>query len=262
MIDEILSMRSRGYSEVDLIDYMRKKIFLFLLIVIVSLPICAHSATLTVGDSSKGYRSIQEAINSANEGDEILVYPGTYYENIIIGKRLDLIGLRNPIIDAGGDYAKGPGVTILADDILIEGFTIMNSTNTAGDPLAGAGILVRSNSSIIKGNILENNYRNGIKVLSGYNNTITNNSIHSNFEGILVADSHRNQIANNRLNNNNGAGIFLTRSSDQNLITDNIIKNNSQGVLLIDAGFNEFNKNVIFDNKMQNVEAYPSSLYQ
>lgn len=243
----------------ELIDYMKRNIFLSMLIMAISLTICAHSATLTVGDSPNGYESIQEAINSANEGDEVLVYSGTYFENIIIDKRLDLIGLKNPVIDAGGDYAKGPGVTILADSVSIEGFTIRNSTNTAGDPLSGAGVLVRSNNSIIKGNTLENNYRSGIKVLSGYNNTITNNSVHSNFEGILVADSHHNKIASNRLNSNNGAGIFITRYSDQNLITDNIIKNNSQGVLLIDAGFNEINRNVVLDNRVQNVATYSKS---
>ena len=236
--------------------YMKRNLFVTILIMLISLTICAQSVTLTVGDSPKGYESIQEAINSASEGDEILVYPGTYYENIVVDKRLDLIGLKNPVIDAGGDYAKGPGVTILADGILMEGFTIRNSTNTAGDPLSGAGVLVRSNNNTIKGNILENNYRSGIKVLSGYNNSITNNSVHSNFEGILVSDSHRNKIASNHINSNNGTGIFITRSSEQNLVTDNIINNNSQGVLLIDAGFNDINKNAFFGNKVKNFEMF------
>jgi parallel beta-helix repeat protein len=213
-------MRGGGYSEVELIHYYRKRnLLVTILIMLISLTTCAQSVTLTVGDSPKGYESIQEAINSASEGDEILVYPGTYYENIVVDKRLDLIGLKNPVIDAGGDYAKGPGVTMLADGILMEGFTIRNSTNTAGDPLSGAGVLVRSNNNTIKGNVLENNYRSGIKVLSGYNNSITNNSVHSNFEGILVSDSHGNKIAGNHINSNNGTGIFFTRSSEQNLVT-------------------------------------------
>ncbi len=236
-----------------------KNLLLSMSIIVISLSICAHGATLTVGGGPDGYKSIQEAINSANEGDEIMVYPGTYYENVLIDKRLHLIGLRNPVIDAGGDYAKGPGVTILADGILMEGFTIRNSTNTAGDPLSGAGVLVKSNSSIIRGNILENNYRSGIKVLGGYNNTILNNSVQSNFEGILVADSHHNKIESNRLDGNNGAGIFLTRSSDQNVITNNIISNNSQGVLFVDAGLNEIDKNDFFGNKVKNMER---SLYK
>lgn len=246
----------------ELIDYMKRNLFLCMLIMVIGLAICANSATLTVGGSPKGYEGIQEAINSANEGDQILVYPGIYYENIVVDKRLDLIGLKNPVIDAGSDYAKGPGVTILADGTLIEGFTIRNSTNTAGDPLSGAGVLVRSNNSIIRENILENNYRSGIKVLTGYNNTITNNSVHSNFEGILLTDSHRNKIASNSLDGNYGSGIFLMRSSDKNLITDNIIKNNSQGVLLTDAGSNEINKNAIFDNKVKDIEMYPMIRFQ
>jgi nitrous oxidase accessory protein len=254
-------MRGGGYSEVELIHYyMKRTLFVTILIILISLSICAQSVTLTVGDSPKGYESIQEAINSASEGDEILVYPGTYYENIVVDKCLDLIGLKNPVIDAGGDYAKGPGVTILADGILIEGFTIRNSTNTAGDPLSGAGVLVRSNNNTIKGNILENNYRSGIKVLSGYNNSITNNSVHSNFEGILVSDSHRNKIAGNHINSNNGTGIYITRSSEQNLVTDNIINNNSQGVLLIDAGFNDINKNAFFGNKVKNIEMFYTNI--
>jgi|WetSurMetagenome_2_1015567.scaffolds.fasta_scaffold44622_1 nitrous oxidase accessory protein len=252
-------MRDGRCSEVELIYYyIGRNIVLLILTILINLTICTHSATLAVGGSPIGYESIQKAINSASEGDEILVYPGTYYENIVVDKRLDLIGLKNPIIDAGGDYAKGSGVTLIADGVLMEGFTIRNSTNTAGDPLSSAGVLVRSNNNTIKGNILENNYRSGIKVLNGYNNSIINNSVHSNFEGILVSDSHRNKIVSNCINNNNGTGIFIMRYSEQNLVTDNIINNNSQGVLLIDAGFNEINKNAFFGNRNieKNIEIF------
>jgi parallel beta-helix repeat protein len=209
-----------------------------------------------VGDGPKGYESIQEAINSASVGDEILVNPGTYYENIVVDKRLDLIGLKNPVIDAGGDYVKGPGVTILADGVLMKGFTIRNSTNTAGDPLSGAGVLVRSNNNTIKENILENNYRSGIKVLGGYNNSITNNSIYSNFEGILVSDSHLNKIESNRINKNNDAGIFIKGTSEQNSVKYNIIDNNSRGIFLTDAGSNDITKNTVFMNKVKDFETF------
>ena len=223
---------------------------------LISSIIYAHGATLIVGDGPKGYESIQEAINSASVGDEILVNPGTYYENIVVDKRLDLIGLKNPVIDAGGDYVKGPGVTILADGVLMKGFTIRNSTNTAGDPLSGAGVLVRSNNNTINENILENNYRSGIKVLGGYNNSITNNSIYSNFEGILVSDSHLNKIESNRINKNNDAGIFIKGTSEQNSVKYNIIDNNSRGIFLTDAGSNDITKNTVFMNKVKDFETF------
>lgn len=248
-------MRNGGRSEVDLTSH-NKKMFLIISIMLISSILCAHGATLIVGDSPKGYESIQEAINSASIGDEILVYPGTYYENIVVDKRLDLIGLKNPVIDAGGDYFKGPGVTILADGVLMEGFTIRNSTNTAGDPLSGAGVFVRSNNNTIKGNILENNYRSGIKVLGGYNNSITNNSVDSNFEGILVSDSHSNEITSNHINSNYNAGIFITGSSELNLVKYNIIDNNSRGILLMGAGVNDITKNDVFENKVKDFETF------
>jgi parallel beta-helix repeat protein len=254
--DEILSMSDKEYPEIKSVYYLRK-IFLIISMVLINFTICAYGATLTV-NSLNGFDDIQEAINSASEGDEILVYPGTYYENIVVDKHLALIGLKNPVIDAGGDYAKGPGVTILADGVLMEGFTIRNSTNTAGDPLSGAGVLVRSNNNTIKGNILENNYRSGIKVLSGCNNSITNNSINYNFEGILISDSRRNKILKNYISNNNGTGIYIMHYSEQNLVIDNIINNNSQGVLLIDAGSNEINENTFFGNRNRekNIEIF------
>ncbi|MCD4696715.1 MAG: hypothetical protein K8S16_10795, partial [Bacteroidales bacterium] len=39
---------------------------------------------IIIVDQSGGgnYTSIQEGINNANNGDTVLVYPGTYYENI------------------------------------------------------------------------------------------------------------------------------------------------------------------------------------
>ena len=255
LIDETLSMRDGGNSCVEFMHYI-KIMFLIISIMLISSIIYAHGATLIVGDGPKGYESIQEAINSASIGDEILVNPGTYYENIVVDKRLDLIGLKNPVIDAGGDYVKGPGVTILADGVLMKGFTIRNSTNTAGDPLSGAGVLVRSNNNTINENILEDNYRSGIKVLGGYNNSITNNSIYSNFEGILVSDSHRNKIESNRINKNNDAGIFIKGTSEQNLVKYNIIDNNSRGIFLTDAGNNDITKNTVFKNKVKDFETF------
>ena len=52
-----------------------------------------------------GYATIQEAINAASEGDTIFVKAGTYYENVIINKKVSLVGedRGTTIIDGSGN---------------------------------------------------------------------------------------------------------------------------------------------------------------
>ena len=64
----------------------------------------AGAATLTVDDSGgANYTKIQDAIDNASVGDTILVYSGTYYENVDVNKQLNLIGIEydggKPVVD-------------------------------------------------------------------------------------------------------------------------------------------------------------------
>ena len=57
------------------------------------LPEPAGATTLYVGGGGPGnYTTVQEAIDAANDGDTVYVFGGTYYENVIVNKRLSLIG--------------------------------------------------------------------------------------------------------------------------------------------------------------------------
>ena len=78
-------------------DFVRHKT-LWMLIVIGLLFALAHGladpaegANRTVGPGG-AYSSIQTAINDASAGDAILVYNGTYNEDIVVNKSLAIIG--------------------------------------------------------------------------------------------------------------------------------------------------------------------------
>ncbi len=86
------------------------------------------SATADIIHVPKDYPTIQGAINVASKGDEIIVAPGTYNEQInFLGQAITLRGAEGPgstIIDALGDgtvvtYASGEG-----RDTMLTGFTI------------------------------------------------------------------------------------------------------------------------------------------
>jgi|GEM_PF-4222356 len=85
------------------------------------------SSVLYVGGSGQGnFSSISEALESALNGDTIFVYPGTYYENLIINVSVHLRGIEGrdqTIVDA--NFSSLP-LRVFADSCTIEGFSFQN----------------------------------------------------------------------------------------------------------------------------------------
>jgi hypothetical protein len=71
---------------------------------------------------SYDYEKIQDAVNASSDGDIIIVFDGTYQENIIINKSVTLQAGSTPVIDAEG----GVGITVEANNSLIEDMIVTN----------------------------------------------------------------------------------------------------------------------------------------
>lgn len=151
------------------------------------------------GDGPNNYTTIQEAINDAEDGYTIFVYNGIYYENVIINKSINLIGQdKNKTIIDGNE--KGDVVSIIKDNVRIQGFTIRNSEKE----FERAGIVVyNADDVVIENNVIRNNGDQGIRLFSSDYATIRNNIIKDNaFYGIWLYYSKEITIENNVFINN------------------------------------------------------------
>ena len=191
--------------------------------------------------------SINEIIKSTSDYSTIFIYSGTYKERILLTKSMRIIGVNNPIIDAGG---SGADITITSNNNIISGLTLTNSGNknfTDGGIVITSGssgniitkndiyrtiygiLLDRSGSNTITGNTIRSNDKIGIMLIGSSLNTITKNNVYANIEGIHAdASSNLNIIRENNLYNNRNYGIIIDNYANlANICEYNTYKNNA-----------------------------------
>jgi len=198
--------------------------------------------TLYVGGNGSGnYSSIQEGVNNASEGDTVFVYDESspYYENIDIGKSINLIGEnRNTTIIDGNE--NGHVVHISVEEVTVSGFTIQNASG--GYPDNYAGIYLCSDYNIISSNIIADNYRGITFSQSSYNNISNNIIISNNDSGLNLYFSNNNNFMGNTITNN---FIGLCQWSSNNTISGNTISSNYFGISIDGGDDNIISENII-----------------
>jgi parallel beta-helix repeat protein len=248
----------------------------------------------TPGWQSTHFDVIQDGIDAVTERGTVYVYNGTYYENLLINKTINLIGedTNTTIIDGN---RTGHVITIDTENVNISGFFIMNATNT----FDYGGIYVRKSNTHIFNNKVTSCY-NAIKIRAADLNTINNNFVYGNsngihlyyssdyntiinntiiintLSGIRLDDSAYNTFSYNEIANNHYDGIVFFQQTLGNSIynnsihhnndcglqvgsSDNIIKNNSiisnfRGITLTYAHRNEITNNMIKNNNWDNIQ--------
>ncbi|MCJ7570863.1 MAG: right-handed parallel beta-helix repeat-containing protein [Candidatus Thermoplasmatota archaeon] len=206
--------------------------------------------------------SIQDAIDAANLGDTVFVYNGTYYENIKINKKINLIGEdRESTIISGN---KKDNVIQVTDSwINISNFTIQNSgANSAGinindnhkifnvsiinDKITdnGIGILLKNctNITLENNNIEDNNI--GIHLNASSKNTIYLNQFFYNKNGIELNYCFQNTIDNNWINRNWENGIVIKNSIQNTINSNHIFYTMEIDIFLIKSSNNNISDNI------------------
>ncbi|MGO9019511.1 MAG: right-handed parallel beta-helix repeat-containing protein [Syntrophobacteraceae bacterium] len=212
----------------------------------------AGAATLNVpGD----YPTIQAGIDAAQDGDTVLVGPGTYMESIdFMGKAISVVSSNGSLATVIEGNNNGPVVTI-ANEIgqssvqqAFEGFTLRSSNVNPG---SGGGIAVTRGSPIISGNIFSQVYGYVIYIWGGspliQQNTFINNSCVGQ-EVVAATDNSSPVIVNNIFVNNPCAAIAIGYQVNSAQIANNTIVGNTLtdiGLFAVDSSGNLFKNNII-----------------
>ena len=201
-------------------------------------PALAASLCVAPGGTGGCYATISAAVAAAKPGSTIKVWPGTYKENVVIGKSLSLLGSgsANTIINAAGlnnavyvDGLDNPGLS----NVVVSGFTLKNA-NFEGILITNASdITVRSNYVTHNNNNLDveagmcpgipdfetsegMDCGEGIHIMGVSYSTIANNVSYDNSGGILISDdtgeTHDNLITGNNVHDN-GYACGITSAS-------------------------------------------------
>ncbi len=202
----------------------------------------------TYGFGVNHFNQIQSAINAASVGNTLYVYSGVYYENLLINKSISIVGEDKTIVDGGGN---GDVITIKADKVFINNFSIQNSGHSGQD----SGLKILSGQNIIQKNNFDDN-QIGILIRNSKSNFVSGNNITNNTYGIGVEFcKNKNDIYKNYVFNNKITGIYLSYS-DNNLVNQNYIENNSYGIALSFC-----NNTRILENNNKKNNNYGLSLY-
>jgi nitrous oxidase accessory protein len=120
-----------------------------------------------------GDHAIKNAIHSARPGDTVLIFAGHYPENnILVNKRLVLIGSNWPVIDG---QKKDQVMVITADNVTVHGLEIRNTGRSSMTDMAAIRIQEATGVEVSGNRLINNTY--GVYLQEAEYATVKNNTI-------------------------------------------------------------------------------------
>jgi parallel beta-helix repeat protein len=212
-------------------------------------------------NQGKWYETIQEAIDEADPCDVIVVYPGTYDENVDFGGKAITVRSSDPcdpctveatIIDAiDANWWLAYSVRFgEGNSSVLKGFTITGATRTDH-----VGIYCYRASPVISNcRVIENG--GGINCVGSGSPVITNCEVQNNGNsGVKFASNNSGTISNCTISNNTGNGIECNMASP--VISNCRVIENGGGINCMYSGSpvinncevqNNGNLGIVFDN--------------
>ena len=214
--------------------------YLIFVLQIMILPRIAHPGVLRI---PADFSTIQTGIDSAQDGDTVLVSPGSWFENLNFhGKKIlvashfivtrDTSLISNTVIDGS---SKGPVVIFSSGEdstSILLGFTIAHGRELRTDDTgSGGGILCRKTSPVFQDLIVRENSSAGLYADSA-EVVIRNCSFLDNNGMALDLYDSKATIVRSRLSSNSNGGLSCVGSAvelEETVITGNGAMNSAAG---------------------------------
>jgi len=217
------------------------KHFISIIVLLIPLPFSfIWSSTIIVDINSTGdYTSIQEGIDNSQDGDVILVYPGTYYENIdYSGKNIAVASkyyttgdesyIKNTIID-GNDNGSCVKVHNGETYVSLIGFTIQHGSGHTLTYVYGGGIYIKQTSGDVDINIFHcviqdniSQYGGGIYINYPAGLTLKGTTIRGNHASIIGGGIYKGGYVTINFSQQDLCNIYMNYSPMGSDISNNI----------------------------------------
>ena len=248
------------------------------LLLITTLFIVTHlDARVIVVSPSGNIKTVSEAINKATDGDTVLIKKSVYsINNIVINKKITLIGDNFPTLDGGDKYQI---FSITGSSVVVRNIHFANSGYSSVSDIAAVKIINAKNIIIennrfthayfgihisnsshftVKGNDIrgvtqsEQTTGNGIHLWKCSNALVEANYLTGNRDGIYFEFVTNSRIIKNTSEKNIRYGLHFMFSNDD-VYSFNSFKENGAGVAVM------FSRNVMMDNNYFGNNWGPSS---
>ena len=215
-----------------------------------------QAVTIEVG-RNKQVTTLAQAINMAQDGDMIMLYPGVYQEGTItITKSIRLIGVNYPVLDGQFKYEI---LIVSGRNIAVRGIHFKNAGYSSMNDFAAIKIIDATNVAIeqnkvtnsyfaihignttysaIRNNVLLGTYKaehlsgNGVHLWKCSNMTIENNSIQGHRDGIYLEFVTKSNVNKNDSRKNVRYGLHFMFSHDDAYV-GNTFRDNGAGVAVM-----------------------------
>ena len=205
----------------------------------------AGTRTVVVPDH---YASVQEAVDSAFDGDVVLVKCGTYNGSVVINKEISLIGEDKEKTVILGDWSlNGTVVLVQHDEVVVKNF-VLKAISNSGRSGRGVHLLHVNYCQVSDCNFV---CGIGVWLYGASENTVERNRIDGtgvswpNSAGVELQYSEGNSIIGNDVREYTyGFGVSLDFSSG-NFLVGNQLLNNYYGMLIKDSDNNGITDNEV-----------------